>query len=271
MVKHANFYQTLSEARMRLRDTIVMYKNEPYWVMEVIEDPNDNKFRVYMDPLGKKYVGREAYPDWPVSMAYSNSAYKDAVDSFIANTPECKIIRKFANSKHFNNFRPFPLGNMNVSGEVVYCERTPTRNMQQGMLPDAVTGTRVTVASSRTKNPLNSKYTQGRLGDFAVECLTPEFYDMLMGSYPSYKEVVENLLNPEVLNVGCAFHREWSVMRGPVDMLCLCYQHQGIGLIDPDTNNVRLGKEFSYLAESLEELNIFNDIQFKKELINDAN
>jgi hypothetical protein len=90
-----------------------------------------------------------------------------------------------------------------------------------------------------------------------------------MGNYPSFEDVVEKLRDPKILNIGVAFHREFSVQRGPLNMLFLCYRHEGIGILTtfnhPSRPNVTLPKGFEFLRETLEELDIFNYISIKEE------
>lgn len=261
MVKHTNFYETLQEARMRLRHTIVMYAGEPYWVHDVT-DHEDGRFRVYMDEVGHYYVGGDRHSGFPYVNEYPPSEHARLYDKYIDDNPDSGFIRKLASSKHFNKFRPFPLGNVNYEGSVVYCERSPTRNMHQGMLNDAVLATTVTSAPSRTKKRGLLRKSEMEIGNFNINTLSPEFADMLRGNYPSFQEVIDNLRNPKIANSGCAFNRDWSILRGPIDTLCLCYKHEGVGIIDDD-NSLVLGSNFNYLYESVTEMNIFSSIKFK--------
>lgn len=269
MVKHTNFYETVNEARMRLRNTIVMYRDVPYWVVDVA-DHDDGRFRIYMDELGHDSVGRSRHgSDFPHPEEYYPYGIRKQYDKFIENNPDSGFIRKLASSKHFNNFRPFPLGNVNTDGNVVYTERSPTRNMHQGLLSDAVVSSIVTTAPERDRprrsKPSLSLMTAGmsNFGNTSISVLSPHFADMLVGNYPSFQEVIDNLRDPHVLNRGCAFDRDWSVLRGPIDTLCLCYKHEGVGLIDHD-DVLQLGSDYQYLYESISELGVFNEINIKK-------
>ena len=67
-----NFFETPEEARMRLRRTIVKYKDDFYHIMEVSNHRQDGKFRVYMEPLGRNYVGRDASPSLPEISVYGD-------------------------------------------------------------------------------------------------------------------------------------------------------------------------------------------------------
>lgn len=268
MVAHKNFYETIQEARMRLRNTIVRYRDDFYYVLEVSDHMADGKFRVYMDILGCDRVGRDRLPGFPDQNGYESNSFAKKLDDYIDKNPDCGLVRKYADSRHFYKFRPFPLGNVNTGGSVVFCERTPTRNMHQGLLQEAVMATNV--SSTPPQYDPNSKSGRGifslhnhPLGNSSVNVLGDSFYSMLKGLYPSYEEVITNLRDPSILNKGCAFHRDYSVMRGPLDMLFLCHRHSGVGLIDKD-NTLYLGSPHLFLKEELTELNLFNSIQIKE-------
>lgn len=269
MVAHKNFYQTLNEAKMRLRGTIVQYKDDFYYVVDVFNH-EDGIFRVYMDRLGEGCVGRDhhrgSFPN-ENDYHYSPDSLPQKYDKWIEDNPDSGFIRKYANSRHFNQFRPFPLGNVNHDGTVIHCVRTPTRNMHQGMLTDAVNSTRVRAAPSRSRIPLRGlrlRDVTENYNDAPMDCYGPAFHDMLRGLYPSYEEVIENLRDPHISNEGCAFTRDWSVMRGPIGLLILCYQDSGIGLIDGDMRHLIISKEHEFLTEAVQELSIFNQITVKE-------
>lgn len=269
MVAHKNFYETIQEAKMRLRNTIVRYREDFYYVIDVSDHMADGKFRVYMDELGHSRVGRDRLVGFPDGNgAFSPESFAKSLDKFIEKNPESGLVRKYADSKHFEKFRPFPLGNVNCNGSVVFCERTPTRNMHQGLLQEAVMCTNVQSAPPQyDPNARAGRGTYGvnnnPFGNSAVDVLGPHFYAMLRGIYPSYQEVVSNLRDPSILNKGCAFHRDYSVMRGPLDMLFLCHRHSGVGYID-NGNKLYLGSPHSFLKEELAELNIFDAIEIKE-------
>ena len=66
----------------------------------------------------------------------------------------------------------------------------------------------------------------------------------------------EHLTSPECGNAGVAFHREFSVVRGPVKTLFLCYKTDGVGIIGAGGGLV-LDSSYDYLKEQIEELNVF--------------
>ncbi len=278
MVQHVNFYENVQEASMRLRKTIVMYEDEPYFVMAVSDHKVglDGKLRIYLDKLGyPSGLGRNRNPDLPPYQDMHHTEVGPALDEWLNQPGNLNkgILRRYLGAAGFNKFRPFPLGNMNTpEGGVVYCERTPTRNTFQGLRGEAIIGTNVSIAPDRASQPSkkpvysNSSYNRGLL--YPVDELSIPFYDCIMGNYPSFQDVIENLQDPEILNTGVAFHREFSVHRGPLNMLFLCYRHEGIGLLTtfnhPSRPNVTLSKDFEFLRETLEELDIFNYISIKE-------
>src|SRR3546814_1445089 len=52
-----------------------------------------------------------------------------------------------------------------------------------------------------------------------------------MGNYPTAKECVHELTDPNCINTGAAFHREFAFIKGPVDTLFLAYKEDLIGVI----------------------------------------
>lgn len=273
MVAYKNFYETIQEARMRLKGTVVKYKDDFYYVLEITDHSADGKFRIYMDELGHYGVGRDRIGGFPSMSPYDGCVGK-SLDKFLEKNPDCGMVRKYADSKHFEKFRPFPLGNVNTDGCVVYTERGPTRSTLQGLSHDSVLATRVESVPPRY-DPHGSKVRWSLssndlpIGNAGANILSPEFYAMLKGEYPSYQEVVENLQDPEITNMGCAFHRDYSVLRGPIGTLFLCYKHSGVGFIDTDENKLTISRDHEFLIEEISELGIFSGINIKEVRSND--
>ena len=261
MPNFTNFYERIDEAQMRLRGTVVMYDEEPYYVLAVTDHKADGKFRIYLDPLSRGRSARDTFFDFPRLGDYHCPG--EVLDGWIDRNPESGVLRKYMGAAGFNKYRPFPLGNMNCDGTVYYCERSPTRNTTQGLRREAVVTMPVSVSpdvGSTGRRGYYDAYTEGRgIGiDFYGNL---EFYDCIKGSYPAFAEVVEALRDPTVTNNGAAFHREFSVFRGPLNMLFLCYQHQGVGqLYDFNNVSVRLSKDYAFLKEQLQELDLFSQI-----------
>lgn len=267
-----NFYENQNEASMRLRKTVVLYDGEPYYVIGISDHKNDGKLRIYLDKIG--YYGLEGAKDRSVPNYFDLPQHLlgQVLDEWIQNNPDKGIVRKFLGAAGFNKFRPFPLGNVNIDGQVVYAERTPTRNPFQGLRQDAIVPQIVSVAPNRDTGSKRKKMSMygssyGRESIYPVDIFHPSFYDCVMGNYPTFEQVVEGLRDPEVLNTGVAFHREFSVLRGPLDILVLCYKTEGVGIIDTMSNGgefLTLSKDFLYLKETLEELGIFASISVQE-------
>lgn len=261
MPSFPNFYERIDEAKMRLRGTVVMYDDEPYYVLAVTDHKADGKFRIYLDPLSRGKSAIFSFEDFPRVQDYHCPG--EVLDLWIDRNPESGVLRKYMGAAGFNKYRPFPLGNMNSMGTVYYCERSPTRNTHQGLRRESVIAMPVSVSpdsSGRGRKGYYDAYTEGRnIGiDFENNL---EFYDCIKGAYPTFQEVVEALLDPEVTNSGVAFHREFSVFRGPLNMLFLCYQHQGVGQILGGGETMVLSKEYEYLLESVQDLGVFKSFE----------
>ena len=257
LVKHKNVFESLREAQMRLQRSIVKYDDKFYYVLKVAEKEACDIYRVYMEEVGH---GRRAELDYtgfpriisdPFAGSYSDIHDATNLDLFLESLDKSdkRVIRKTINSPKFD-FMPFPLGCININGSVAYSERIPTRNVNQGLLFSAISTFFVSYNHNKHKQKV------------VLDTWSAEFNEMLQGNYPSYHEVLMNLRDPDITNEAAAFDRMWSVLRGPLDMLFLCYQEGAIGLINKD-NSVRLSDDFTYLKESIEELGI--EVKEKKQ------
>lgn len=260
---YPNFYETLKETEMRLNNTIVMYDGAPYYVLCVSDHKNDGVYRVYLDPLGNPNgmeinelpFGESVPYDWYDEPGIGNSkgekmdAYLDKYDG------KTRIVRKMANSPLFNKFRPFPLGMENTGGDVYYIERQPVRHTQQGLTQQMIRTTCLIPSSSM-------KSSGGGLLGSNISIFHQDFYAMLMGDYPTAQEIVEQLRDPNILNNAVAFHREFAIVRGPLDMMYLAYRTDIIGVMPKGSlDKVCLGRNFVYTKEVVRDLGIFNSIE----------
>lgn len=256
MAKHTNFYETIQEANMRLRGTVVLYDGEPYYVLCVDNHKGDGIFRIYLDKvredgrlavtqvMGVPYEWCQESPDGPT--------VGNMMDEFLDKNPDCGIIRKMMNSPKFNNFRPFPLGMVNVNGGVVYVERQPNRHTQQGLTRSMLSMTEITLNIK--------KGGRDRRSDIGI--YSGPLYHTIMGNYPSVFDCVENLRDPAVTNDAAAFHREFALVRGPVGTLFLAYKSDVVGwLPNGDPSLLRLSKEFFHTKEAISDLGVFHNIQ----------
>lgn len=258
MKDYPNFYENIIEARARLRGTIVLYDGVPHTVMAITDHMKDGIFRMYLNPIGRP---REDYAKWkPFNDVVMNTPHDYSelgiiLDRLLDENPDAGILRKHMNSPFFNRFRPFPLG-MCVSGtQTYYVERQPIRpKMEQGLIKSALYESLVT-AGSRSDNPR-------RVGA-AIEIGSEAFRDCIMGEYHTPHEVLAALTNPNVVNDSAPFHREFAIVRGPLNMLFLGYRTEIIGVL-PKNNfeYLRLGQEFRYCREVVEELRLFREISY---------
>jgi len=252
MAKHENFYENLKEAKMRLQDTVVMYDGEPHYVLSICDHKKDGVFRIYLDHLGNKNgmaLNNYNLPMNYIQEAPSSPTHGDKWDEFIDKYPEAGVLRKMMNSPLFNNFRPFPLGMVNYKGETFFVERQPVRpSTHQGLTSSMLIQKPVTFIAS----PRNG-----------VEFYSPAMYDCIKGNYPSIEETIKSLTNPHCQNTAAAFHRNFALVRGPIGSLYLAYKSDIIGFLsDFSLNRVKLGKEFKYTKEVVEDLGVFKEIDY---------
>lgn len=256
MADHVNFYENLKEAEMRLNHTIVMYDNEPYYVLCISDHKNDGIFRIYLEKLGAdemehycKPVPYEGYPGMTGTKG-------DAMDEYLSKSPDSRIMRKMMNSPHFNKFRPFPLGMMNYNGSTMFTERVPSRHTQQGLTSSMVLSYNINLDPAKTKQPMN----------LDSMFLSKPFYKTIMGDYPTAQESLSNMLTPEVGggNRAVGFHRLFAFVRGPMDLIFLAYKYDIVGFVpNGDLSRVDIASQYGYVKEVVESLGIFQDIRIK--------
>jgi hypothetical protein len=264
MPQFINFYENLPEAKIRLDQTFVMYDGKPYFA-QALADHADGKIRIYLDDYQGSLFVRNRDGSFPHSSHYHPNDYGNVIDQWYKENPNKGILRKEIGSPLFNKFRPFPLGNMNVNGSVVYTERTPTRNTNQGLRDRSVYALTVLpvpnpTSGGNSKRSISHNYNN----ETTVDIRSSEFYNTMCGLYPTIEEILEAFKDPSVINTGVAFHKEFSVFRGPLDMLILCYRDEGIGLLDNgDLSSVTIGKSYAYLKEVIQELGCFQQVSSK--------
>lgn len=265
-MKYPNFYQTVTEASMRLRGTIIMYNGPgeegPYYVCAVTDHLSDGKFRIYMKALGNKYISNPAVMPPSEQIGVDNPALGGHMDQFMKLNPSFGMVRKELTSPHFNGFRPFPLGMMNkvdrdktgkaTDCETLYLERQPNRGTSQGLVRAMIYTTQVTPSVKKAPTPAT----------FNFDIFSPEFKDCILGRYPSPEECLRNLRDPKCANEGVAFHRYFAFVRGPFDMIFLSYKGDIVGILpNNDLRSVDIGKEFRYTKETVDDLRVFSTIR----------
>lgn len=254
MKNYPNFYEHIEEARARLNRTVVLYDGFPYFVL-AITDHMDEIFRIYLEPLGV-LKPQEKYKDfYLLTSGYSQDfpMMGQGMDTILEASPDCGILRKHINSPRFNRFQPFPLGMCHVGPQAYYIERQPVRPlMHQGLVKTACLETLIT-AGSRQTNPTRPAQR--------FEIMTEAFRDCILGEHLAADAALSYLQDDTVANDALAIHREFALVRGPLDIIFLAYRTDIIGLLsNHDFSRLRLGKNFGYCKEVVEELNIFERV-----------
>lgn len=252
MPQFINFYENVAEARLRLLNTVVAYEGHPCYVHWISDSHEDGRFRIYIEQIGVNGygIGRDKFFDFPSRDNHYENSYDQVLDEWLERNPDRGVMRKYMSSQGFNKYRPFPLGNVNMSGQVVYTERRPTRQTIQGIRQDSLVSE--TVQAAPRVEPDNGL----RLSRVHVDLYSEPFADCVLGNYPSYEEVIEHLKSPDCGNAGLAFSRDFSVLRGPLKTLFLCYKTEGVGCIGIGSGLI-LDTSYEYLKEQVEELNVF--------------
>ena len=263
MANHKNFYETIKEARMRLQHSVVMYDGEPYYVLCVEDHKPDGIYRVYMDKLGQKGGMTHARERVPYEYIEDDkySTIGEQMDAWLDKNADKGVVRKMANSPLFNKYRPFAIGMINCdqSGQVYYGRRGPTRHSQQGLTSSMFSVRKVELLGSPSSSGggLSASRVLSFVGDGAYLCYTNQ--------YPTFDEVVTNLNDPATENNAAAFHREFAVLRGPIDMMFLAYREDIIGYMPKgDASELILARNHGYCKEVVEDLGIFTTVTTKK-------
>lgn len=255
-MKYPNFYESHDEALRRLRGTVVMYDDLPYYVYAITAINDDGIFRAYLYPIGGDNDSPGGRP-WPDTDMYNsnNPSLGPALDNWMATASGKKsgMIRKKLNSPKFNRFRPFPLGMYNHKSKCYYLERQPNRKGEQGLIRSMIDSTLITsgVVSE------NEEY----IARERVDVFSQAFRDCILNNHPTAQECLDNLLNPEIANEAVGFNRHFALVRGPIDLLFLAYKSDVIGVLpNNDLSSVRLGRSFQHTREVVESLNLFNSV-----------
>lgn len=260
MKDNINFYENIHEARMRLNNTVVMYDDEPYHVVNISDHKNDNIFRMYLDPLNLGTNG-SCYIKGVIPPLPGDSRDGDILDEFLSKNPDSSIIRKMMNSPLFNKFRPFPLGMLNDQGFAYYLQRQPTRSTLQGLVNHMIQETEISAKMLLEETGGSLLYRSDR------NVYNKSFYNCIKGFYPTYEECFVNLRDPQILNHSVAFHRHFALLRlRKTSNLCLSYKTSVVGTIEGASGRVlKLSSDFLHLYETISELGIFNRINYKEE------
>lgn len=247
---YPNYYETLDEAHRRLLGTVVAYDGEPVTILAITNHKADGIYRAYIWPtkMTTKVPASAGFGELPAG----SPQFGVTLDAWLDKNKDSGLMRKHLNSPAFNRFRPFPLGMLNTGGGSIYLERTPERRTYQGLTRSAIRSVTVnlTVKKERRECP--------------VHLYGPEFTDCVKAAHPKAEEVLENMLRADNGNTAVACHRDFAIIRGPLDTFYLGHKDKVVGFVPPTKRpEVELGKGFSYLKETVEELKQFTDIRVR--------
>lgn len=253
MKEYPNFYENLKEAHIRLKGTVVLYDKEPYYVVAITNHLPDGIFRIYLDPIGNPAAMASANGEnFPANMIQGESAELGPELDKWMKTPHgmtFKLLRKQMNSPLFNKFRPFPLGMVNHSNDVIFIERQPDRpRTSQGLTRSMMSGKRLSLDDSGAPNSV-------------PDVTNASVAACIRGDYPSATDCLENLLDPLVTNRSAAFNRQFAFLRGPLQTVYIAYKDEVVGVLPhSDFSEVRIGKPFHHLREVVSELKLFDSV-----------
>lgn len=233
-------YETVHDATMRLRGTVVLYKGEPVQIQEIREGTGkEDILRVLIKPLPLTTPGAADMGGGIFRRRGAAEAMMDAARQAVEAVEEEGGVQKYISSKHFD-IAPFPLGYVNnpTGSGAFYCSRMPNRVQKQGL------------CAENFKGFDNYK----GLVDFRTFLRCKEVPLMVAGSYPTFEQALKNLTKvPSV-----AFNRYFCLVRDDVIADLVYVYHRGIkvGMLNKVTSELCLGERFRCLKESLTELGL---------------
>lgn len=262
MAKHKNFYETINEMSMRITNTLVLYKGVPHYVLAVANHKSDGIFRVYLDPMPSSKTSFKFFEYQEREVPYLNyDGFCETgvnMDKYLDSHKSSRIVRKMANSPHFENFRPFPLGFVNsreLGKEAVFTERAPTRHTQQGLTQTMISF--CLLPNLVSPGSTSQSFSSSNLSASLTSINNPTLHDTIVGGYPSASEALASTKK----NKACAFHRLFAFCSGPAGSVFLSYKGEIAGmLVSEDLQQVKLSKSYNFLKESVEELNTFQSV-----------
>lgn len=220
-------YENREDARMRLRNTVVLYSGRPVLIVDIANgEGKDDILRVLFNELP---VGADAVP--------LKKKYDPFRAKILEGAPELAgENRKYISSKHFD-IGAFKLGYVNDPKiGAFYCSRLPNHIQKQGLCTENFKGT--------------TNFGGGvPFGTFLASRGTPL---MVANDYPSFEVAMRNLDKVPAV----AFCREFSLVKDEVipDLIYLYHKGSKVGYYSK--NETILGKKFVCLKESLEEMRI---------------
>lgn len=214
-------YETVEDARLRLKNTVVLYRGAPVMITEVSRgEDNETPFRVFMKelPIVDKAAPRPR-----------------GARVVLGEEPEDGAKRKYISSKHFD-IAPFKMGYVNKPEGVFYCSRLPNRVQRQGLCHENFMG----------------QYNDGKIVDFYTFTNCKESVAMVAGDYPSFDEAMQIVKKaPSV-----AFDRDFSLQKDETFPQLIFMYHKGIKAGVIVDGNMTLSKKHVCLKENLGELKV---------------
>lgn len=211
-------YESVDDASMRLRNTLVLYKDQPVIITGIAAGTEkDEILRVLFKEL--PYTGGGNGDEGPFARA--------------AALADDAAKRKYISSKHFD-IAPFKLGYVNhPKYGAFYVSRLPNRIQKQGFCAENYRGLT----------------NQGQPVTWHTFVGCKESVAMIMGDYPSF-ERAKGLIgkSPSV-----AFCRDFSLMKDEVLPELIFLYHKGAKVGYVSETGVTLGEKFKCLRESLAE------------------
>ena len=224
-------YETMDDARLRLRSSVVLYRGAPVYIKDVVH--GDGKagdiFRVLFDELPLTGPGYDAPKKIRVgALAQAAAMLEEKAED---------VKRKFISSKHFD-IAPFSLGYVNCEKGAFFCSRMPGRVQKQGLCVEN----------------FKALTNGGTPVDFGTFLKAKGVVDMVAGNYPTFEEAIRSLDKA----TSVAFNRNYCVMRDEVIPGLIFLYHKGtkVGMYTAETDRVKLGTKFNCLKESLEEMKL---------------
>lgn len=214
-------YENVEDAKMRLRQTVVLYKDEPVYITDIIRGE------------GKDDVLRVLFTDLPTDTLEVRNPFRN--DPKVRDDPGPKPERKYISSKYFD-IAPFRMGYVNDKKGAFYCSRMPGRNQKQGLSGDNFKG----------------RDNFGRVVGWAEFLACKNIKEMVGNIYPTFEQAVKALdKSPAV-----AFHRDFCLVKDEVvpALIWLYYKGNKVGMINK--GETTLGPKFNCLKESLQEMHL---------------
>jgi hypothetical protein len=230
-----------------------MYDDEPVEIITITDHVGDGILRAYVRPIGYTPEELEAMPNVVTGLNNfppGHNGIGTYMDAFITDNPSCGIKQLRMDSPKFNKFRPYDLGMYWDPPHVYYVERQPNRRMEQGLISTMLLVKHLTPTSEG-----------GKPADGYVNMYGPEMRRCILGEHPSPTRCIEGLTNPKYANTAAAFHRNFALVKGPIDTMFLAYKQDVVGQMPHgDFSKVKLGADFTYCKEVVDELQLFDNI-----------